>query len=277
MSSAGNDQWLDSTLNCVLGGQAVANISLSQPDIGLEAAYALQDQLISKLQAHGGWGSLLGYKAALTALPAQQAMGIDEPIVGALFARQAYSAATPDAAASNSPLSITADRPILLETELGFCLSQTITAPVQAANVFDVIDSCRGMIELAAPDLQQRPNSVDLVASNSASYGCIAAANAIAPEHLDLDELTITLVRQSDGAEGGEAKEQVLHSASAGSVMGSQRQALAWLINTLLARGYELRASHILMTGSIGNMHPGNPGSYRVDFGALGELAFAIA
>ena len=274
MSSAGDDQWLDATLDGVLGGQPTENISISQPEIGLEAAYALQGKLVSKLQGHGGWGKLLGYKAALTALPAQQAMGIDEPIVGALFAQQAYSALTQDAADPGAPLSITADRPILLETELGFSLSKTITAPVQLENVFDVIDTCCGMIELAAPNLQQRPSSVDLVASNSASYGCMAAASALTPGQLDLDELTITLIRQHDGA-GGE-EDHVLHSARAGSVMGSQRQALAWLINTLLARGYELQAGHILMTGSIGNMHPGAPGSYRADFGPLGELVLAI-
>ena len=58
----------------------------------------------------------------------------------------------------------------------------------------------------------------------------------------------------------------------AGSVMAGQRDALIWLINQILAQGYELRPGHVLMTGSIGSMHPGKAGRYRADFGALGGL-----
>ena len=85
MSTANNDQWLDAALENVLAAKPIENISLTQPDITKEAAYDLQRQLVARLQAHGGWGDIYGYKAALTAQAAQQAMGIDEPIIGALF------------------------------------------------------------------------------------------------------------------------------------------------------------------------------------------------
>jgi 2-keto-4-pentenoate hydratase len=59
--------------------------------------------------------------------------------------------------------------------------------------------------------------------------------------------------------------------------MAGQREALTWLINSTLAQGYALRPGHVLMTGSIGSMHPGKAGKYRADFGALGDITFAIA
>ena len=85
MSTEKNDPWLDAALKNVLAGRPIENISLTQPDLTTEAAYHLQHQLIKRLQANGGWGEIYGYKAALTAQAAQDAMGIDEPIIGALF------------------------------------------------------------------------------------------------------------------------------------------------------------------------------------------------
>ena len=86
---------------------------------------------------------------------------------------------------------------------------------------------------------------------------------------IDVDALPVSLTRI-------DVEQQALHTAVAGSVMAGQRDALIWLINRILAQGYELRPGHVLMTGSIGSMHPGKPGLYRADFSALGELNFAL-
>jgi 2-keto-4-pentenoate hydratase len=262
MSTAKRDQWLDATLDNVLAAKPIENISLTQPDITTEAAYDLQHQLIARLQSHGGWGDIYGYKAALTAPAAQQAMGINEPIIGALFQHGAQEA--------NVQTAIQADRPVLLETELGFTLSQAITEPVSADNVLNSVSECRGMIELAAPNLQQRPSSIDLISSNSASYGCLAADTGFNPAEMNLDSLEVSLTRLG-------ASDEILHSVPAGTVMQGQLNALAWLVNTVLAKGYALAPGHVLMTGSIGNMHPGAPGDYRGDFGVLGKLAFRLS
>ena len=261
MSTEKNDQWLDAALKNVLAGRPIENISLTQPDLTTEAAYHLQHQLIKRLQANGGWGEIYGYKAALTAQAAQDAMGIDEPIIGALFQHGAQQA--------NVQTAVQADRPVLLETELGFRLSKAITEPVTASNVLNSVSECRGMIELAAPNLQQRPSSIDLISSNSASYGCLAANTSVDPTQLDLDTLAVSLTRLG-------SLEETLHSVRAGTVMQGQLHALAWLVNTVLAKGYALAPGHVLMTGSIGNMHPGAPGDYRGRFGELGELAFRL-
>lgn len=261
MSTEKYNRWLDITLNNVLVAKPIENISLTLPDLTTEAAYHLQHQLITRLQANGGWGEIYGYKAALTAQAAQDAMGIDEPIIGALFQHGAQEA--------NVQTAIQADRPVLLETELGFTLSKAITEPVSADNVLDSVSECRGMIELAAPNLQQRPSSIDLISSNSASYGCLATDTGFKPAEIDLDALEVSLTRLGSA-------DETLHSVPAGTVMQGQLNALAWLVNTVLAKGYTLAAGHVLMTGSIGNMHPGSPGGYQAGFGALGELTFTL-
>ncbi len=266
MDTESQDQWLQATLNHVLSGQPIENIATAWPELTQPKAYQLQRQLVTQLQKDGGWGQVYGYKAALTAEPAQQAMGIDEPIVGVLFEHAAYTAGT------DAGLTVSTDRSVLLETELGFLLSKSITEPVSDDDVFDAVKECRCMVELAAPNLQQRPTYLDLIASNSASYGCIAGVSTINPEQMPLDATNISLTRSPDQSDSAE-----LHQALAGSVMSGQRRALAWLINQVLALGYPLEAGHTLMTGSVGNMHPAEPDDYRADFGALGSIVFRIA
>jgi 2-keto-4-pentenoate hydratase len=261
MTDSQQNAWLDAVLANTLAGKPVQNISVDYPDISIGDAYSLQRELVRKLQDHGGWGRVYGYKAALTAEPAQQAMGINEPIVGVLFERAVHQA--------DGATAIKTDRPVLLETEVGFTLGKPITKPVTEHDVFDAITHCRGMIELASPNLQQRPTSVDLISNNSASYGCIVGASNKHPLDIDLDAIPVTLRRLA-------AEDEVLHTATAGSVMAGQRDALIWLINSALAQGYTLQAGHMLMTGSIGSMHSGKAGKYRADLGALGDLTFAL-
>ena len=261
MTDSQQPTWLDAALTKTLAGEPVQNISVNHPDISMDEAYALQHELVGKLRDHGGWGEIYGYKAALTALPAQQAMGITEPIIGVLFERAVFQA--------DGATAITTDRPVLLETEVGFTLGKPITEPVTEHNVLDAVAYCSGLIELASPNLQQRPTSVDLISNNSASYGCIVGVSNRHPTDIDLDAVPVTLTRLASA-------DEVLHTAAAGSVMAGQVDALIWLINSTLAQGYALRPGHVLMTGSIGSMHAGKAGKYRADFGALGDLTFVL-
>ena len=261
MTDSEQNAWLEAALANTLAGEPVENITISSSKIGIHDAYALQRKLVAKLESNGGWGGVYGYKAALTAVPAQQAMGINEPIIGVVFEHAAYQA--------DSATTVATDRLVLLETEVGFTLRKEITAPVAKDDVFDAIACCSGMIELASPNLQQRPTGADLIANNAASYGCISGASAAYPTDIDIDALPVSLTCI-------DAEQQALHTAMAGSVMAGQRDALIWLINQILAQGYELRPGHVLMTGSIGSMHPGKAGRYRADFGALGGLTFAL-
>lgn len=230
------------------------NLSTDAPDATTQDAYAIQQDFVKLLP-----GTIVGYKAALTGAPAQAAMGIDEPVSGVLFDWGAYQADT----------NISTPRQLLLETEFGYRVAQDrdITQPVTPENVLDYIASCHPMIELASPNLASRTRGIDLVAANSASFGYIEGQGInCSGADLDLDQINVSLAR--DG--------ETLHEASSGSVMDSQRNAIAWLINQILHLGGEVNAGMLLMSGAIGSPHPGKPGNYRAEFGALGQIEFAI-
>jgi len=227
--------------------------SISADDAGLSLAdaYDIQHRYVT-LRAE----PITGFKAALTALPAQQAMEIQHPIIGALFASGKF----------DGNEEILPQQQALLETEVGFIVAQSITERVSAESVFSQMASCMPMIEIASPNLATKPNGIDLIATNSASYGYLMGP--ICPiEQNDLDSLAVSLANGSE----------TLLSGKAGEVLGGQRDALAWLINQVLERGYDIESGHILMTGSIGGMYPAKPGHYTADFDSLGKLTFTIA
>lgn len=226
------------------------NVQGELADASIADAYAIQAAFADRLP-----GTRVGYKAALTAQPAQQSMDITEPVSGVLFDWGVREAAAP----------VTAPRPILLETELGYRLNSDITAPVQPDSVVGLMASCQPMIEIASPNLAGKPTGVDLIAANAASYAFIEGA-AHDVYSLDLDSISVTFTRNGS----------VLHHDSAASVLEGQSNALSWLINHLLARAQPLQRGMLLMTGAMGPPHPATSGSYRADFGPLGVIEFSV-
>ena len=98
----------------------------------------------------------------------------------------------------------------------------------------------------------------------SPSVAIVAPIAAPTWRDVDLNAVVVTFSR--DG--------ETLHEATAGDVMGDQWQALLWLVNQIAGQGYNLEPGHVLMTGSIGRMHPEKPGRYQADYGDFGKLTF---
>ena len=122
------------------------------------------------------------------------------------------------------------------------------------------------MIELASPNLATKPNGIDLIATNAASYGYIAGIEA-AVDPAALDAVHVSLERDGEVILEGDSVE----------VLAGQRNALVWLINQCLQRGYTISAGHLFMTGSIGGMQPATTGAYHAEFGELGNIDFTLS
>jgi len=213
------------------------SLRAEEPDAGIARAYEVQRAFAGLLHGHE-----IGYKAALTAHPAQQAMGIDEPVLGVLF----DWCETPDGAR------LTPQRAVVIETEIGYRLGTDVTEPVSAEDVPNLIKTCHAMLEIASPNLSGDRNGIDLIASNSATFRLVQGETI----SREVDGVAVRLVRDAE----------VLHEAGSGSVMGGQANALAWLINKALSLGYPVKQDMLLMSGSIGQVQPGKPGVYRGEF-----------
>ena len=223
----------------------------------LERAYELQKAYVAHWESRD---AIAGFKAAVTAAPMQKAFGLPGPVTSVLFAKGVRD---------NAGTVSTSDyRTLLVETELCFHLSETVTRPLQSAGeAKELIASCAPAFELADPGFgKAKFTGEDLVATNIACAGWIEGS-AFDWVSENLDAINVQLTR--DGA--------TLHNESAGSVMEGQIPALLWLINQTIAKGYSIEPNHVLLTGAIGAAHPGQSGHYRADYGLAGSIEFTVS
>lgn len=219
-------------------------------ELSIEDAYRIQKSYTDLRRE-----PVAGFKAALTASAAQAAMNIDQAIAGVLYKSGDFSAAS----------TITISQPLLLETELGFHCTQPIHSPTTPVNVLDFFGSMSPCIELASPNLESKPTGVDLIATNSASFGFIVGPQTPV-DAVQMDNLTASLTTSS----------QELFSGRGSEVMGGQANALSWLVNQVLTIGYPIATGALFMTGSIGGMAPAKPGAYTATFSGLADINFQL-
>ena len=237
-------------IHAYLSHDQYPNLLADDPSATIEFAYEIQKEFVNQIDDEP-----IGYKAAVTAEPMQKMMGIEAPISGVLFKSGDYSNRT----------NIKSARELLIETELGFETGVAITDPVKPKEVYALIECFYPMIELASPNLTSRPSGIDLVASNSASFGFIKG-NRFDCNAIDPDSIDVSLNHEGTN----------LHSNRCNNVMSGQASALSWLINQIISQYGVVESGSLLMSGSVGPAHPGRSGKYNAKFEKLGEINFAI-
>lgn len=231
--------------------------SAAIPDLSAAGAYEIQRAFVARRLRND---SIAGFKAGATAPPAQQAFGLAEPFCAILLA----SGSRPNGAT----VAAGDFRKLVLETELCFRLAAPIHAPIDDPDALhDYVDGCAPAIELA--DIggygEASFTGNDLIAGNGASAAYMLGA-PIDWRSMGLDSAPVTFTHN----------DQVLHEAVTGELMGGQWQALRWLVNAIVERGYPIQAGHLFLTGSLGRPQPARPGRYLADYGELGRIGFEV-
>ena len=244
------NEFVDKLVRASKQGSKYPSLSLEKPDATIELAYEIQQLFVAELKTEKA-----GYKAAVTSEPIQQIMGIKAPVSGVLFSSGEFAANT----------IIEDPKDLLIETELGFQTKNEIIQQVKPEEVYGLFEYYYPMIEIASPNLKGKPNGIDLIASNSASFGFIKGER-IGFDTTEPDSVVVSLSRDN----------KELHSANCSSVMGVQSNELDWLINQLLSQGGLIPSNSLLMSGSVGPAHPATPGQYVGHFGDLGDISFSI-
>jgi len=100
-------------------------------------------------------------------------------------------------------------------------------------------------------------------AVSSAKY---IVGKPVPADSLDVTDLKITLTQDGFTVNEGKARD----------AMGDQWEALLWLVNGAIERGYVIEPGHIMITGAVGHIVPGKPGKYEGDWGELGKVSWTI-
>jgi 2-keto-4-pentenoate hydratase len=257
-AGADADGWADIIRVEQARGNPLPRLSDLVPVFTLDDAYAVQHALVDVERLARPIG---GYKAGFTNPAGRARFALNGPVSGVLFA---------DGAHADGGAIALAERPgLVIEVEIGYVLRSPIRRPMRslddlATYVRDVVP----VVELPTVhyDQPERLTGVDIVATNMASSAYVVGRPFALPRLAAANDLAVVLSRDGMAIDEGHAR----------NAMGDQLAALLWLVNHLYAAGWSLEGGHVLITGTLGKMNPGQPGHYAVDYGGRGALAFEL-
>ena len=216
----------------------------SAPELSLEQAEEVQKLLILTLRPQ--WGEIVGYKAGLTAKPAQQRFGVEQPVSG-VFLENMFTS-------TGSTIDSNAGVNLLLEADLLVRVKDDSFN--QASNAAEALSGLSQVIPfLEIPDLMFAKDVAlsgsNIIAINvGARYGVMGA-----PIALDtLDDAVTRLknfqvqLEDENGHEIGSGKGEAL--------MGHPLTAAIWLRDSLKRQGIELKAGDLLSLGGMSKPRP---------------------
>ncbi len=246
---------VDRVADRVAGSAPWVDILTDEPELSIEDAYRIQFRLMQRRMAEGV--AVVGYKAAYTSLAMQRERGKGGPIVGAILRSGVFD--------EGQPVRIVPDSRNAVEAEVAILLGADLPGPDVSAT--DVMRATAGLfpaIEIAVSAPGNVERSRHMVIATHKTHGGIIVGNPLrAPDGIDL-RLEGAVV-SINGAVSG--------SATAVEVLGNPYISAAFIANTVIENGDQLRAGMILMTGSILTAMPVSAGDdVRVEFTRLGSV-----
>lgn len=212
----------------------VERITKDYPELTVEEAYAIQEELI-QLKLWDG-NSIIGPKMGLTSRAKMKQMNVEEPIYGYIFE---------DMIVPNGG-SIRMNELIhpKVEAEIAFVLGEDIEGPgvtkeqvleavAELIPVLEVIDSRYENFSFTLPDV---------IADNASSSSRVVLGEKVKkPDDFKLDEARVSLMIN------GEVKER----GTGAAVVGHPANSAAMLANMLSRKKQKLAAGGIILTGGV--------------------------
>lgn len=212
--------------------------------ITVEQAYAGQPAVSRKV------GPTAGYKAGITNELIQRKLGLDQPLLGHLY----RSGEQPGGA-------VLAHRPhAAIECELGII----VDAQGQPCWIVPALEFVH--LRFTAPE---DVSAANLVLCNLGADQFMLGQPQPWLSGLEalMESSTIRLFRDN----------QLIQQACALSSMNGPEEAGEWMLDQIRNHQWPVTEGTLLMTGTCGDAIPFQPGSYRADYGPLGQIEFSIA
>jgi 2-keto-4-pentenoate hydratase len=247
----------NSLIKAVAEKQPTPVLSESEPDLDPKTAYEVQKIFVQWRLANDRVG---GFKAGLTTEKAQKMLGVNFPLTGVLYNSGKLE---------GSPVvDRTTLRTLLIETEIGFVIARSIRRPPR--NVQELRQKVSGVmpaIELPGSGFADGKvvKGVDLIAANVGAAKFIVGM-ARTHQGVNLNHVQVTLFFNGQPLYRGQGEE----------ALGDQWKVALWMVRNVLGQGYKVEPGHILITGALGRMVPGEPGRYVADYGDFGKISFEV-
>ncbi len=233
----------------------VQQLSTTWPDIAIEDAYAIQNEVAARRMKAGA--KLIGHKIGLTSKAMQLSSQIDEPDYGHLF---------DDMMIADGAKVKYADYCVpRVELELAFVLAKPLKGPgVGLLDVLRATEFVVPSIEIIDARVQNPRKIYDTVSDNGAAAGIVIGGKPVGPMDVDLRWVGGIMYRNSEIEETG----------IAAGVLGHPALGIAWLANKLAPFDVTLEPGHIMLSGSfIRPVWADKGDTLHADFGELGDVA----
>ena len=245
-------------LSCEDGRRDRGPITEDWPDLDVETAYEVQDEVLRRRLERGE--RLVGVKLGLTSRAKQHRMGIAAPLTAWLTDAMVVPAGAP----------VPQKRLIhpRAEPEIVLVLGRALAGPgITAVGAMAAVDHvCAGIEIIDSRYRDFRFTLPDVIADNASSAGFVTGPVLRSPDGLDLSLEACLL--EVDG--------QVVDSATGAAVQGHPAEALALAANSLGARGRSLEPGWLVLTGGMTDAVFIDPGhSVTAHFTSLGSIVLA--
>ena len=211
----------------------IAPLTSTHDGLTVDDAYAIQ-QLQIRSRVAGGT-AIIGYKFGLTSAAMQQQMGVYEPDFGHLLTDMLHAA--------DAPIETSRFRQPRAEPEIALILRRHLTGPgLSVADVMSATAYAVPAIEIIDSRITDwKIGLIDTIADNASSGGLVLGQSPVPASGRDLSLAGCVFRRNG----------RIQSTGAGAAVLGSPWHAATWLANTLTARGAELAAGSIILTGSI--------------------------
>jgi 2-oxopent-4-enoate/cis-2-oxohex-4-enoate hydratase len=222
------------------GRYTVAPLTARAPAITIDDAYAISLRLLERRLADGE--RVVGKKIGVTSKPVQQALDVHQPDFGYLTCRMQVVGEAPIGRELIQPRA---------EGEIAFRLARELRGPgVTPADVLAATDCVMPCFEIVDSRIHDWKIRIQDTIADNASSGLFTVGAAVSPRGFDFE--TCGMVVEKNGA--------LLSTGAGAAALGSPLLAVAWLANTLGARGVTLGAGELVLSGSLVPLEPVRPG-----------------
>ena len=253
MDNAKIQHYGDELYQALLERKPVDPLTDRESSITIEDAYQIQLRMIQRRLDAGE--TIVGKKIGVTSKVVMDMLKVNQPDFGQMTSGMVF----------NEGEAIRADSMIApkAEAEVAFVLKSDLMGPgVTAADVLRATDFVVPCFEIVDSRIRDWKIKIQDTVADNASCGVLTLGGVRrSPRQLDLALAGMVLEKNGD----------IVATGAGAAALGHPANAVAWLANTLGARGIALEAGEVILSGSLGIMVPVQAGdNLRVTIGGVG-------
>ena len=260
MIQQSREEIAETLLGAYSSRQPVEPLTQTCQGLTLEDAYEIQLLQVRRWLATGA--RIKGHKVGLTSAAMQRQFGVSQPDYGHLLDTMFWL--------EYEPIPVSRFLQPRAEPEMAFVLARPLRGPgVTVAEAIGAVAFVLPALELIDSRIRDWKIALaDTIADNASSGGVVLGSNPVPLFGVDLRLAGCTLHKNGELAGTG----------AGGAVLGSPLTALAWLANTLGARGAVLEAGQVILPGSVTASIPvAADDSVTATFAGLGSVTARFA